>query len=169
MEFDARRERGERSAFPYRDVLQAVVAKDLRHRPDDLLKEGRCSHPFGRVHAQFETSLAGLDELEVQAKLLRVLETMEVLPVGATTPVPMKLRVLSATNEYVEAAVKDGRLGQDLLFRIDTVALRLPPLRARRDDIALLAAHFLESYARLYGVAAPDLTSDDIAALLAHD
>ncbi len=106
---------------------------------------------------------------EVQAKLLRVLETMEVLPVGATTPVPVKLRTLSATNEDVEAAVKDGSLREDLLFRIDTVALHLPPLRARRDDIALLAAHFLESYARLYEVAVPDLTSDDIAALLAHD
>ncbi len=106
---------------------------------------------------------------EVQAKLLRVLETMEVLPVGATTPVPVKLRTLSATNEDVEAAVKEGRLREDLLFRIDTVALNLPPLRARRDDIALLAAHFLENYAQLYEVAVPNLTSDDIAALLAHD
>ncbi len=107
--------------------------------------------------------------LEVQAKLLRVLETMEVLPVGADRPVPVQLRVLSATNEDVEEAVRVGRLREDLLFRIDTVTLSMPPLRKRKDDIGLLAAHFLENYARLYEVTVPDLSSDDIAALLAHD
>lgn len=107
--------------------------------------------------------------LEVQAKLLRVLETREVLPVGGDRPVPIQLRILSATNEDVDLAVKEGRLREDLLFRIDTVTLSLPPLRKRKDDIGLLAAHFLENYAQLYEVSVPDLSADDIASLLAHD
>ncbi|MEM7718009.1 MAG: sigma-54 dependent transcriptional regulator [Pseudomonadota bacterium] len=107
--------------------------------------------------------------LDIQAKLLRVLETQEVLPVGASKPVAVKLRILSATNEDVEVAVADERLRADLLFRINTVTLSLPPLRKRRDDISLLAAHFLEHYARIYELDGPDLTAEDIAALLAHD
>lgn len=107
--------------------------------------------------------------LDVQARFLRVLEANEVLPVGATKPVAVQLRILSATNEDVEAAVAEERLRADLLFRINTVTFSLPPLRKRRDDISLLAAHFLEHYARVYELEVPDLTREDIAAILAHD
>jgi two-component system C4-dicarboxylate transport response regulator DctD len=107
--------------------------------------------------------------LPVQAKLLRVIEEKELTPIGATTPVRLDLRVISATNEDADQAVTEGRLRQDLLFRLNTVVLTLPPLRARRDDIGLLFTHFLTQYARVYEVAAPDLTHDDMAALLAHD
>ena len=105
----------------------------------------------------------------VQAKLLRVIEEKELTPIGATTPVKLDLRVISATNEDADQAVAAGRLRQDLLFRLNTVVLALPPLRARRDDIGLLFTHFLTQYARVYEVSAPDLTHDDMAALLAHD
>ncbi|MGH1414893.1 MAG: sigma-54-dependent transcriptional regulator [Pelagimonas sp.] len=107
--------------------------------------------------------------LPVQAKLLRVLEDKTVLPVGATQPVPVTLRVVSATNEEVALAVSDGRLRQDLLFRINTIVLTLPPLRQRRDDLTLLSTHFLAEYARIYEIAMPELSQDDLAALLAHD
>lgn len=105
----------------------------------------------------------------VQAKLLRVLEDKQVLPVGATQAVTTEFRVISATSEDVAAAVKEGRLRQDFLFRINTVVLTVPSLRQRRDDIALLARHFLDDYAKIYELAVPPLTQDDLAALLAHD
>lgn len=107
--------------------------------------------------------------LPVQAKLLRVIEEKEATPIGATAPVTLDLRVISATNEEADEAVSAGRLRADLLFRLNTVVLTLPPLRARRDDIGLLFTHFLAQYARVYEVAVPDLTHDDMAALLAHD
>ncbi|WP_432448332.1 sigma-54-dependent transcriptional regulator [Aliiroseovarius marinus] len=107
--------------------------------------------------------------LAVQAKLLRVLEDKQVLPVGATQTVTTEFRVISTTSEDVAEAVKEGRLRQDFLFRINTVVLTVPSLRQRRDDIALLARHFLDDYAKIYELAVPPLTQDDLAALLAHD
>ncbi|MES0827386.1 sigma-54-dependent transcriptional regulator [Ruegeria sp. SCP11] len=107
--------------------------------------------------------------LAVQAKLLRVIEDQRVLPVGAVSSVPVSFRVVSATNEDVLLAAEEGRLRQDLLFRLNTVVLNLPPLRQRRDDLVLLATHFLNEYAQVYEIDAPELNQDDLAALLAHD
>ncbi|WP_299923305.1 sigma-54 dependent transcriptional regulator [uncultured Pelagimonas sp.] len=107
--------------------------------------------------------------LPVQAKLLRVLEDKQILPVGATHPVPVTFRVVSATNEDVTLAVAENRLRQDLLFRINTLVLTLPPLRQRRDDLGLLATHFLAEFGRIYEVAMPELSQDDVAVMLAHD
>lgn len=104
-----------------------------------------------------------------QAKLLRVIEDQQVLPVGAVSPLPVSFRVVSATNEDVVLAAEEGRLRQDLLFRLNTVVLSLPPLRQRRDDLVLLATHFLSEYAQVYEIDAPVLDQDDLAALLAHD
>ena len=104
-----------------------------------------------------------------QAKLLRVIEDQQVLPVGAVSPVPVSFRVVSATNEDVVLAAAEGRLRQDLLFRLNTVVLSLPPLRQRRDDLVLLATHFLNEYAQVYEIDSPELDQDDLAALLAHD
>ncbi len=107
--------------------------------------------------------------LPVQAKLLRVIEDKKVLPVGATTPVPVRLRVISATNQDVQTAIADGRLRSDLLFRINTVVLTLPALRQRQDDLKILMAHFLEKFGRVYEVPPPVIEPDDMAVLLAHD
>ncbi len=105
----------------------------------------------------------------VQAKLLRVIEDKTILPVGAQHPVPVSFRVISASNQDMSLAVQENRFRQDLLFRINTLILNIPPLRCRRDDLTLLAAHFLEDYARLYEVSPPSITQEDLAALLAHD
>lgn len=107
--------------------------------------------------------------IAVQAKLLRIIEDQEVLPVGCSAPVAVSLRVVSATNEDVDRAVAEDRLRADLLFRLNTLTLTLPPLRERRDDLTLLARHFLEHYARIYEVAVPEIGPEDAAALLAHD
>lgn len=106
---------------------------------------------------------------EVQARFLRVLEERAVQPEGASAPVPVHLRVVSATNEDISAAVQAGRFREDLLFRLNTFTLDLPPLRARRDDLRPLLMHFLQDLAQIYEVEVPDLTPDDLAALLAHD
>ncbi len=115
-----------------------------------------------------------LDEIStcpaaVQAKLLRVIEDKQVLPIGATSPTSVDFRVLSASNEDLDQAVQEDRLRQDLLFRLNTFMLLLPPLRQRRDDLMLLAAHFLADYARLHETTVPEMSHDDMATLLAHD
>ncbi|MFO0803627.1 MAG: sigma-54 dependent transcriptional regulator [Gemmataceae bacterium] len=85
--------------------------------------------------------------LPVQAKLLRVLERHEVLPVGGNEPLPVNVRIVSATHGDLSAAVRDGRFRHDLFFRLNVYPIHLPPLRDRIDDIPVLAAHFL----RLFG------------------
>ena len=105
----------------------------------------------------------------VQAKLLRVIEDKQVLPLGAGAAVPLDLRVISATNEEPDEAVRAARLRADLLYRLNTTVIALPTLRQRRDDVMLLSARFLDEFARIYETRAPDLTPEDSAALLAHD
>ena len=72
-----------------------------------------------------------------------MIEDKTILPMGATSPLQLRFRVLCATNVDPEQMVGDGLLRQDLLFRINTMVLTLPPLRLRRDDVTLLMAHFL--------------------------
>ncbi|SHL26245.1 two-component system, NtrC family, C4-dicarboxylate transport response regulator DctD [Roseovarius marisflavi] len=145
-----------------------------------LSPEGFEAEMFG-VHDGAKGRLPGvdggtvfLDEVcscppAVQAKLLRVIEDKEVLPLGAARPVPLSFRVISATNEDPDEAVATGRLRQDLLYRLNTTVIKPPTLRQRRDDVMLLAARFLDEFARVYETRAPDLTPEDTAALLAHD
>ncbi len=86
----------------------------------------------------------------LQSKLLRVLETGELERVGSSQTRKVSARVLSATNANLPAEVQAGRFREDLLFRINTIELHLPPLRERREDIPLLAAHFLRQHAQRY-------------------
>jgi DNA-binding NtrC family response regulator len=88
--------------------------------------------------------------LNLQPKLLRILETGEFEPVGASKTRRVNVRVLSATNANLQWEVAAGRFRQDLLFRLNTVEIHLPPLRERREDIPLLAAHFLRQHAVRY-------------------
>jgi DNA-binding NtrC family response regulator len=80
----------------------------------------------------------------VQVKLLRVLQERQVTPVGDTASVPIDVRVIAATHRDLEVMTRAGSFRQDLFFRLDVVRLDMPPLRARRDDVVLLARHFLE-------------------------
>ncbi len=88
--------------------------------------------------------------LHLQAKLLSVLEQREVVPVGGTRPVAVDVRVIAATNASRDALTDEARFRQDLLFRLNTVEILLPPLRARRDDIIEIAEHYARFYARKY-------------------
>src|SRR6185503_5160761 len=88
--------------------------------------------------------------LKQQAKLLRVLETGEMERVGSSRTHRVDVRVLSATNADLKVESAEGRFRSDLLFRLNTVELHIPPLRERKEDIPLLAAHFLTAYAQRY-------------------
>jgi DNA-binding NtrC family response regulator len=98
--------------------------------------------------------------LDLQARLLRALQEKEVRPVGATQGVPIHARVLAATNRDLGQMVEQGRFRKDLYYRLNVVNLRVPPLRERRADIPLLAAHFLDRLGRENGV---DYTLSDEA------
>lgn len=110
----------------------------------------------------FLDELASLPDVD-QAKLLRVLETRQYTPVGSVDAVEMSARVVSSLKG-AEEGVRD-----DLLFRLNTTSLQLPPLRDRKDDIGMLFSHYLTHYAQLYEVSAPEVTAADLTALLAHD
>jgi two-component system response regulator HydG len=89
--------------------------------------------------------------LDLQAKLLRALQEREVRPVGATHRVPIKARIVAATNRDLAVMVEKGSFRKDLFYRLNVVNLRLPSLRDRREDIPLLAAHFLDRISREHG------------------
>jgi len=107
--------------------------------------------------------------LHLQPKLLTVLEQRQVTPVGANRPIPVDIRVIAATNMTPQMLRDDRHFRQDLLFRLNTVEVELPPLRDRREDVAALVTHFLDHYARRYNRPVPELTPAARAALAAHD
>ncbi|GHA60960.1 sigma-54-dependent transcriptional regulator [Pontibacter akesuensis] len=109
---------------------------------------------IGRIEAANGGTLF-LDEIgnlspAMQAKLLTVLQRREVIRVGTNTPLPVNVRLLCATNMPLKEMVQRNEFRQDLLYRINTVELNLPPLRQRLDDLPLFATHFLELYAHKY-------------------
>jgi len=107
--------------------------------------------------------------LALQAKLLRVLETGEVTRVGATRAQTVDVRVVAATHRALDALVAEGRYRDDLRYRLAVLAVHLPPLRERREDVPALAAHFLAHFAERHGVPPKPLGDDARRALLAHD
>jgi DNA-binding NtrC family response regulator len=148
---------------------------DLSHRTDGPFLSINCgalpeglleSELFGHVKGSFTgavrdksglfTAAAGgtffLDEIgettpATQVKLLRVLQHREVIPVGATDAIPIDTRILAATNRDLEEEIKRGNFRRDLFYRLNVIALHLPPLRVRADDIPLLAEAFLARHA----------------------
>ena len=106
--------------------------------------------------------------LEVQPKLLRVLEEGQIRRIGGGKNIPVSVRVVAATNRQPAAAVKEGKLRQDLFYRLNVFHLELPPLRERGDDITLLAGYFLESFTAKYQRAVVPWDGDFAPTLLAH-
>ncbi len=106
--------------------------------------------------------------LNLQAKLLRVLETGEMERVGSSRTVRVNARLLSATNADVPAEVAAGRFREDLLYRLNTIEIHVPPLRERKDDIPLLAMHFLTRYAGRYGKQVKNFDATALQALAEH-
>ena len=107
--------------------------------------------------------------LHLQPKLLTALEQRQVVPVGANKPVPIDVRVIAATNLSSQSLSDERRFRQDLLFRLNTVEIELPPLRERRQDIPLLIEHYVALYSKKYGKAVRKLPGEVLAALVAYD
>lgn len=125
----------------------------------------------------FEAANGGtlfLDEIstlpiQVQSSLLRVLEERVVVPVGDTRPRPVEVRIVAASNQDLHQLCKEGRFREDLLYRLDVVRLQLPALRQRRQDIPLLARHFLDKYTQKMNKPSLGITNAAMRALLSHE
>jgi two-component system nitrogen regulation response regulator NtrX len=134
--------------------------------PEDLIESELFGHVRGAFtgavadrRGRFEAADGGtifLDEigdmsLKTQAKVLRVLQEQVVEPVGSTQRVRVDVRVIAATNKDLPSAIKAGQFREDLYFRLNVIPIYVPPLRARPDDIPLLADHFMVEFAEEYG------------------
>ncbi len=106
--------------------------------------------------------------LDLQAKLLRAIQEKEIRPVGGTRQIPINVRILAATNRDLQQGVSQGSFRRDLYFRLNVLSLRIPPLRERRQDIPLLAAHVLERTSRESGQE-QTLSDEALKAMLAYD
>ncbi len=130
-----------------------------------------------RKHGLIEAASGGtllLDEvtempMSMQVKLLRVIQERELLRVGGNTPVPVDVRLLSATNRPLGSAVAAGRMREDIYFRLNVVNLAVPPLRERRDDVPLLAYYFLKRHALTMGKDVNEITPEAMRLLCAYD
>jgi len=134
---------------------------------------GAASERIGRIKAADRSTLL-LDEvgnlpLHLQPKLLTALEQRQVVPVGSNRSVPIDVRVIAATNIGTEQLRDEQRFRQDLLFRLNTIEIELPPLRARRDDIPILLQHYLDLYARKYDRPERQVPADLLDALMRHE
>jgi two-component system response regulator GlrR len=156
------------------------VALNCSAIPEALLE----SELFGHVKGAFTGAVANhdglcvaaeggtlfLDEIgdmppTLQVKLLRMLQERTVRPVGATQPVPVDIRIMSATHRDLEAAMAQGQFREDLYYRLNVVSLRLPTLGERREDVPLLAKHFLDRLAAKYGKRITGFAPDAMKAL----
>ena len=149
--------------------------------PEPLLESELFGHARGaftgavQAHkGMFQAADGGslfLDEIgdmpiPLQVKLLRVLQESEVRPVGSTQTVAVNVRIISATHRNLEEQKANGLFREDLYYRLNVVSLRLPPLSERREDIPLLATHFLRKLAERYRKPVPTLAPDAMAALV---
>ena len=148
--------------------------------PEELIESELFGHVRGAFtgavadrRGKFELAHGGtifLDEigdmsLKTQAKVLRVLQEQVMEAVGGSTRIRVDARVVAATNKDLRAEIKAGRFREDLFFRLNVVPISVPPLRERREDIALLADHFMAMLAREYGRRAKRFETDAIEAL----
>jgi len=152
-------------------VAESVVESELFGHKKGAFT-GASENRIGRFQAASGGTLF-LDELgnisrPLQAKLLTALERREVVPVGANAPVAIDVRVISATNAPRAELYDEGVFRQDLLYRLNTVEIELPPLRDRREDIPPLADHFMRVYAKKYGRDVRRIADDVMAAIAAY-
>ena len=100
-----------------------------------------------------------------QAKVLRAVESREIVPLGGRVTIPIDVRIVAATNHDLERSVSDGQFRKDLYFRLNVVRVHLPPLRERQSDIPALLAHYVRHFAQRAGVSVSGFTTDAVAAL----
>ena len=152
--------------------------------PSDLLE----STLFGHVKGAFTSAVSAkkglfeianggtlfLDEIgtmnmDMQAKILRVLQDRRFMHLGGVQEIQVDVRIIAATNVNLQEAVREGRFREDLFYRLNVISLELPPLRSRREDIPLLAAHFLKFYANENGTEEPSLAPETLRIMMDHE
>ncbi|MFN2325329.1 MAG: sigma-54-dependent transcriptional regulator [Gemmatimonadales bacterium] len=182
---------------PFRKEVLARYLHNLSHRADGPFLSINCgalpenlleSELFGHVKGSFTGAVRDkqglfaaarggtffLDEVgemppSLQIKLLRVLQEREVIPVGATETIPVDVRIVAATNRDVEEEVRRGNFRSDLFYRLNVIAMELPPLRERRDDLVLLIDYFLQEMATERDGESKALSSDALDAVMVYD
>ena len=170
------------SNSPRRD--KPFVAVNTGAVPSELLESTLFGHVKGAftsaVSAKkglFEVANGGtlfLDEIgtmgmDMQAKILRVLQDRRFMHLGGTTEIQVDVRIVAATNVNLQEAVREGRFREDLFYRLNVICLELPPLRSRREDIPLLAAHFLRYYADENGTENRSLSPEALRVLMDYE
>ncbi|KPK79993.1 MAG: hypothetical protein AMS25_10515 [Gemmatimonas sp. SM23_52] len=135
--------------------------------PESLLE----SELFGHVKGSFTGAVRDKQGLFVAANggTLFLDEQHEVIPVGATEPVQVDVRIIAATNADLEERIRHGAFRTDLFYRLNVIAIHLPPLRERRDDVPLLAENFLSEFAKRRGAETKRLSEDALGALCEYD
>ncbi len=165
-----------RAAGPFVEVNCAAI-------PEDLIESELFGHSKGAFtgalqsrKGKFELADGGtlfLDEigdmsLKTQAKVLRALQEQRIEPVGGSASVTVDVRVIAATNKRLEEEIRRGAFREDLFFRLNVIPFRVPPLRERREDIPLLARHFMQELSAEYGRRPKELTPEVLEALQAQ-
>jgi len=151
--------------------------------PETLLESELFGHEKGaftgadrRRIGRFEQADGGtlfLDEVcemhpRLQAKFLRALQEREIERLGASTPIPVDVRIIAATNRDLKKALEEGGLREDLYYRLNVILLQVPPLRERMDDVPILAMHFLRKYAARERAAAAGIADEAMNVLLSY-
>ena len=152
--------------------------------PSDLLESTLFGHTKGAFTSAiatkkglFEVANGGtlfLDEIatmgmDTQAKILRVLQDRRFMQLGGISEIQVDVRIIAATNVDLRQAVREGKFREDLFYRLNVITIDLPPLRSRREDIPLLAAHFLKRYSDENGLLLRSLSPDAIRALVDYE
>ncbi|EPF5154885.1 sigma 54-interacting transcriptional regulator [Escherichia coli] len=106
--------------------------------------------------------------LMLQAKLLRAIEAREILPIGASNPIQVDIRIISATNQNLAQFIAEGKFREDLFYRLNVIPITLPPLRERQEDIELLVHYFLHLHTRRLGSVYPGIAPDVVEILRKH-
>ncbi|HEY4010095.1 MAG TPA: sigma-54 dependent transcriptional regulator [Acidobacteriaceae bacterium] len=170
------------SNSPRRD--KAFIPVNTGAVPSDLLESTLFGHERGAFTSAiaakkglFEVADQGtlfLDEIgtmgmDMQAKILRVLQDRRFMRLGGTQEIQVDVRIVAATNVNLQQAVKEGRFREDLFYRLNVISLELPPLRSRKEDIPLLTHHYLKFYAEENGFLTPDLTPEALRVLMEYE
>jgi two-component system nitrogen regulation response regulator GlnG len=166
-----------RAAKPFIAINTAAIPRELLESELFGHERGAFTGAQAMRRGRFEQAEAGtlfLDEIgdmpaELQTRLLRVLSEGNYYRVGGHQPIKANVRVIAATHQDLEARVQHGSFREDLFHRLNVIRLRLPPLRERREDIPLLARHFLAKSARELGVEAKRLSDATVTYLAAQD
>jgi DNA-binding NtrC family response regulator len=166
--------RSQRAKRPFISVNCAAIPEHLLESELFGHEKGAFTGAVARRIGKFEEASGGtllLDEISemdvrLQAKLLRAIQERLIDRVGGTRPVPVDIRIIATSNRNLSEAVRDGSFREDLLFRLNVVNLKLPPLRERPGDVVALADHFVEKYSKANGLPPRRLSDDARQALM---